>query len=343
MSRRRDHTSIRRDEYHLYHNSPESMGYPSHYQSHHQSGDQDPRTTWNDRAFNPTPSYADDRLQNQSREYSSMSAWSSTRPNQNNPFSAGSGFPEPQSQYAGDEPNTYAHQSYQTTAYFGYGGYTAAATQLAPPANHLQSTIPRSDIIHNNENAPIHSELAPIAHGINQAASQGRNHLMNSRGSHWISSPGHNEVFLVVWHETAGSTASTASSSSTFTTLFHEKAYCTIRRMVVIKQNKDSCLCVPVHTYQKRGASKPGIRKDAHVLIHMRGTDPTEKQNKYGLMKRPLMVDPAALTERLDSSSVVHLDKIHTVEYNIKVKAVGFISPESMGDLKQYVKNILDW
>ncbi|EFW17583.1 conserved hypothetical protein [Coccidioides posadasii str. Silveira] len=150
-------------------------------------------------------------------------------------------------------------------------------------------------------------------------------------------------VFKVFWHETASSTSDTASSHSTIVSKHGERAHCSARRMIVVKQGKGFCLCVAITTYRRRGLQKPGIEIGAHAVIHMKDTDPEKMNIKYyDLAKQPLAVEPASMTEKLLPSSVVHVGKIHTVEFNQKVKEVGVLTGESRKRLRGYINDSLN-
>ncbi|KMP05463.1 hypothetical protein CIHG_09904 [Coccidioides immitis H538.4] len=147
----------------------------------------------------------------------------------------------------------------------------------------------------------------------------------------------------VFWHETASSTSDTASSQSTIPSKYGERAHCSARRMIVVKQGKGFCLCVAITTYRHRGLQKPGIEIGAHAVIHMKDTDPEKMNIKYyDLAKQPLAVEPASMTEKLLPSSVVHVGKIHTVEFNQKVKEVGVLTGESRKRLREYINGSLN-
>ncbi|WEW57108.1 ATP-dependent DNA/RNA helicase [Emydomyces testavorans] len=84
---------------------------------------------------------------------------------------------------------------------------------------------------------------------------------------------------------------------------------------------------------------------EAHAVVYMNGTDPDEVyrvHQAYGLAKTPLMVDPHSVKEKLHPSSLANFGKIHTVEYNVKVKPIGFVNYASMGNLMGYAFGILD-
>ncbi|EAS34264.3 uncharacterized protein CIMG_05288 [Coccidioides immitis RS] len=98
-----------------------------------------------------------------------------------------------------------------------------------------------------------------------------------------------------------------------------------------------------ITTYRRRGLQKPGIEIGAHAVIHMKDTDPEKMNIKYyDLAKQPLAVEPASMTEKLLPSSVVHVGKIHTVEFNQKVKEVGVLTGESRKRLRGYINDSLN-
>lgn len=72
-------------------------------------------------------------------------------------------------------------------------------------------------------------------------------------------------------------------------------------------------------------------------MVYMRGTSPSKGPPNRELAKKPLMIDPQNDREKLNAHSVLNLGKVHTVECNVKVKPIGFISKESMGDFRRYI------
>lgn len=99
------------------------------------------------------------------------------------------------------------------------------------------------------------------------------------------------QVFAMLWHENAGNQGTALSPKGPVFTKgkYQEPIYSSIRRMVVIKEQKGCCWCMcvsqpsnldpssdrdsPITTYSGQGVAKAGIDHGKHALIRMRGSD----------------------------------------------------------------------
>ncbi|CAG8351116.1 unnamed protein product [Penicillium salamii] len=133
-------------------------------------------------------------------------------------------------------------------------------------------------------------------------------------------------VFSMLWHENAGSNGnrhskkvSPRSSSQFIRGKYQEPIYSSIRRMIVVKQQRGCCWCVPIITYGGQGVAKAGIDRSKHAVIYMRGDMPPAKEDEPAMTKQPLEVEPVRLEQKLDPMSRVNFGKVYTVEHNVKV------------------------
>ncbi|KAJ5384065.1 hypothetical protein N7517_001976 [Penicillium concentricum] len=138
-------------------------------------------------------------------------------------------------------------------------------------------------------------------------------------------------VFSMLWHENAGwhgtvlSKKVSHSSSSPFTRgKYQEPIYSSIRRMIVVKEQRGCCW--PITTYSGQGVAKAGIDRSKHVVLHMRGDRPRIVQAEPRMAKEPLEVDPARPDQKQDCMSRVNFGKVYTVEHNVKVLPIGKIT-----------------
>ncbi|CAG8892105.1 unnamed protein product [Penicillium egyptiacum] len=152
-------------------------------------------------------------------------------------------------------------------------------------------------------------------------------------------------VFSMLWHENAGwhgtvhSEKVSPPSSSPFTRgKYQEPIYSSIRRMVVVKEQRGCCWCVPITTYSGKGVAKAGIDRSKHAVIHMRGDRPRTVESEPRMAKDPLEVDPARPDQKLDCMSRVNFGKVYTVEHNVKVLPVGKITEESRARFLEYAQ-----
>ncbi|KAJ5845833.1 hypothetical protein EN45_096080 [Penicillium chrysogenum] len=151
-------------------------------------------------------------------------------------------------------------------------------------------------------------------------------------------------VFSMLWHENAGWHGTVRSekvspSSSPFTRgKYQEPIYSSIRRMVVVKEQRGCCWCVPITTYSGQGVAKAGIDRSKHAVIHMRGDRPRTVRSEPRMAKEPLEVDPARPDQKLDCMSRVNFGKVYTVEHNVKVLPVGKITEASRARFLEYAQ-----
>lgn len=169
----------------------------------------------------------------------------------------------------------------------------------------------------------------------------------------------------MLWHENAGwhgtiVSEKLPSSSSPFTRgKYQEPIYSSIRRMVVVKEQKGCCWCVyverfassvsciciilihhfrPITTYSGQGVAKAGVDRSKHAVIHMRGDRPRTVKSEPRMAKEPLEVDPARPDQKLDCMSRVNFGKVYTVEHNVKVLPVGKITEASRARFLEYAQ-----
>ncbi|KAK5948399.1 hypothetical protein OHC33_010573 [Knufia fluminis] len=97
-----------------------------------------------------------------------------------------------------------------------------------------------------------------------------------------------------------------------------------IRRMVVIKNRKGYCWCLPVGSYGGLGLKKKGLKReeiDAHAIIHDSRIDANPLTGEPTTTKRPIAVDLAPGQE-LSKASRLHFAKPCSVEWNTRVMDV---------------------
>src|SRR5947209_13197778 len=145
-------------------------------------------------------------------------------------------------------------------------------------------------------------------------------------------------VFAMLWHENAGrrSSSSTQSDFGYSNGPFNETVYTHIRRMVVVKAAKGFSICIPIFTYNGRGLLKPGLSKEdisSHAAIYMDNTevhiDPLEPKMSIP----PIAVQPSKLDQELHPYSRVCLNKVYSVEHNVKCMNVGRVASKSLPQL----------
>lgn len=160
----------------------------------------------------------------------------------------------------------------------------------------------------------------------------------------------------MLWHENAGLHGTILSQKGPPFTKgkYQEPIYSSIRRMVVIKEQKGCCWCMyvsqslmigqpsnldrPITTYSGQGVAKSGVDRAKHAVIYMRGSEPATKKHEPKMSKEPLEVEPAQPDQKLDPMSRLNFGKVYTVEHNVKVLPVGRITDRSIARFDSYVK-----
>lgn len=140
-------------------------------------------------------------------------------------------------------------------------------------------------------------------------------------------------VFSLIWHENAGNDQNATIG------IHDEPIHSEIRRMVVVRENHGNCWAVPINTYKSQGVAKRGLNQDdidGHAVIHMSGKNASVNADEPAMIKRPIQVDPADQHQYLDRMSRINFTKVHTVEHNVKVMHIGFVSQKSMLRFTQY-------
>ncbi|KAK3712227.1 hypothetical protein LTR37_009089 [Vermiconidia calcicola] len=154
------------------------------------------------------------------------------------------------------------------------------------------------------------------------------------------------KVFLTLWAEPAGTSASGAASAYTKITgsgistgRFGEHVYSKIRRFVVVREGDRSCTAIPIVTYSGQGVAKQSLKKDEHTVVYTGKKVPSPtpqempKRGEAGMLPQAVRVDPDDLAEKLDDMSRIHFAKVYTIEHNVKVKSFGRVNRNSMQPL----------
>ncbi|EXJ76854.1 hypothetical protein A1O3_10499 [Capronia epimyces CBS 606.96] len=159
------------------------------------------------------------------------------------------------------------------------------------------------------------------------------------RDSRWFSL---GRLFLMVWHTNA--TAGKGRVRQQRTAASHgqgEKVFSEIRRFAVVRECRGFCWAVPVSTYQGKGVGRHNFHQvdiEAHAIIHMADTKPTQLPSEPKMSKRPIAVEKTDPGQKLDAASRIRFDKVFTIEHNVKVKNCGKIARESMPIFRHYFK-----
>ncbi|KAF2451255.1 hypothetical protein P171DRAFT_478303 [Karstenula rhodostoma CBS 690.94] len=107
------------------------------------------------------------------------------------------------------------------------------------------------------------------------------------------------------------------------------------RIFVVIRQRALHCLCLPVYTYSQQGTSKTGVKPEDHApLVKENAEVELHPDEQAGKLRKPIYLILEDTTLQWSSLSRINLSKVQSVEYNLKVKTVGRVSPDCLTDLE---------
>ncbi|KAK1067316.1 hypothetical protein LTR12_008785 [Friedmanniomyces endolithicus] len=151
-------------------------------------------------------------------------------------------------------------------------------------------------------------------------------------------------VFMILWSEPFGETTTNIGSviqndrniPGLFRGRHGERVYSKVRKFVIIREGRDFCTALPVVTYGARGVSKFGVTKFEHGIIYTGSAVPeplpAERpvRGERAMSATAIRVTPDAQGMRLDEMSRIDYAKVHTIEHNLKVAAVGVVHPASM-------------
>lgn len=152
------------------------------------------------------------------------------------------------------------------------------------------------------------------------------------------------KVFMMLWHENYTSNKEPGPKELEWVTTGPkgERIYTKVLRMIVFQQNHGYCWCVPILSYGKHGVAckdmkQVNVEKHAIAYSAQDQSPPSALPGEEGMTKPAIAIDMKG-GQRLDSTSRIHFGKVHTVEWNVKVKEVGQVAAQSMGLFEAYVK-----
>ncbi|KAF1832454.1 hypothetical protein BDW02DRAFT_502913, partial [Decorospora gaudefroyi] len=107
-------------------------------------------------------------------------------------------------------------------------------------------------------------------------------------------------------------------------------AYTQLRRFIVVKRRREYCYAVPVFTYNNRGTLRPGAVRDEHAIAYTHGQIPQLLQGEQQLSKSPISVVMNEGECHLSTASRIYFGIHHPIQYNVKVKDLGYVHPDWM-------------
>jgi hypothetical protein len=93
-----------------------------------------------------------------------------------------------------------------------------------------------------------------------------------------------------------------------------------------------------ISTYGGRGTLKNGCTASEHAIVYLTGTQPIRLEGEWerGMIKDAIEIEPASPAETMEPTSRLRFGKIHSIEWNVKVREIGVVSRRHMSKLLAY-------
>ena len=148
------------------------------------------------------------------------------------------------------------------------------------------------------------------------------------------------KVIAVIMNETAGENAIApnaldynTSASINRVKYANNFVYTNVRRFVVVRQRREFCYACPIFTYRNRATTKPGVRAEEHGIAYTWGLQPTLLDGETGITKTPIPVVMAVRGQTLQRASRIYYGIHHPIQFNVKVKEIGYVPHDQIPDL----------
>lgn len=138
-------------------------------------------------------------------------------------------------------------------------------------------------------------------------------------------------VFSVLFSEAAGATATSYNDSFSMVK-YGEYAYSQVRRFVVVRQKKAHCFAIPIFTYGGQGTLKNGVNPWDHAIAYSDGQSPVRLPGESEMGKPPICIVLHQPNPPLSSASRIYFGIHHPIQYNVKVKDIGYVHPDCLGN-----------
>jgi hypothetical protein len=86
----------------------------------------------------------------------------------------------------------------------------------------------------------------------------------------------------------------------------------------------------PIYTYSGRGTTKHGVEASEHGIAYSWGNQATLLPGETGITKPSLQVVMTEGERDLDRASRIYYGIHHPIQYNVKVKDVGYVVPDQV-------------
>ncbi|CAN9477946.1 unnamed protein product [Alternaria alternata] len=114
---------------------------------------------------------------------------------------------------------------------------------------------------------------------------------------------------------------------------YGELAHAQVRRFIVVKYRREFFF-----TYNNRATTKPGVRPDEHAIAYSYGCSPQLVAGEQELQKGPIAIVMNADERPLSTASRIYFGIHHPIQYNVKVKDLGYVHSDWMATFSGYWK-----
>lgn len=92
----------------------------------------------------------------------------------------------------------------------------------------------------------------------------------------------------------------------------------------------------PIFTYNNQGTKKSGVEPDEHAVAYTYGKAPTLLPGEDELSKDPICIVMNEGEKPLSIASRIFFGIHHPIQYNVKVKDLGYVHPDHLVNLLGY-------
>ncbi|KAF2823140.1 hypothetical protein CC86DRAFT_263080, partial [Ophiobolus disseminans] len=146
-------------------------------------------------------------------------------------------------------------------------------------------------------------------------------------------------LFSVLFTESAGANtlkAVTHYNDAISRVRHNEFVHTQIRRFIVVKRRRDFCCTVPLFTYGEQGTKKPGVAPQEHAIANSYGKTPQLLPGEEKLIKHAICIVMNEGERPLSTATRISFGIQHPVQYDVKVKDLGYVHPDWMQTLIGY-------
>ncbi|CAN9198714.1 unnamed protein product [Alternaria alternata] len=143
------------------------------------------------------------------------------------------------------------------------------------------------------------------------------------------------KVFSVLFSEGAGTTV-TRYNDSISLVKYGEYVHSQIRRFIVVRTRQGFAYSVPIFTYNNQGTKKPGVVPSEHAIAFSYGYQPLLLPGEAELEKEPICIVMSQQDQVLSTASRIFFGIQHPIQYNVKVKDLGYVHPDYLANFLGY-------